>query len=305
MAQTDRTLLKLGTRGSALALWQADEVARLLHAQFPDLNIERVIITTSGDKNTHVCLADIGGKALFAKELEDALLDGTIDIAVHSMKDMETSLPRGLEIRCVLEREDTRDALLSHFAGGLDALPQGAVVGSSSVRRAAQLRHVRPDLKIVPFRGNVPTRIEKWQRREVDATLLAVAGLKRLGLAQHITHILPHEAFLPAVAQGAIGIECRSMDTDIHALLTAIHHAPTFARITAERACLHTLHGSCRTPIGVHAVLEGDTLRLRSILYAADGSAHIEASAHGNATDAAMIGEEVGNELLKLGAHLL
>lgn len=306
MTQATRTTLRLGTRGSALALWQADEVTRLLKLSHPQLVVERVVVTTSGDKIQHVCLADLGGKALFAKELEDALLAGEIDIAVHSMKDMETELPQGLVIPCVLEREDTRDALLSHFEGGIEGLPQHAAVGTSSVRRAAQIRHLRPDIAIVPFRGNVPTRIEKFQSKDVDATLLALAGLKRLGLDGHATHLLSQEQFLPAVSQGAIGVECRAEDADVQALLAAIHHQPTFVRITAERACLHELKGSCRTPIGVHATLdEVGNVTLRAILYATDGSDMVEAVAAGGVADADAVGREVAQQLLAEGKHLL
>ncbi len=306
MPSFSRSTLRLGTRGSALALWQAAEVERLLIEAHPSLRVQQVVVLTSGDKNTHVCLADIGGKALFAKELEDALLVGDIDIAVHSMKDMETELPEGLVIECVLEREDTRDALLSHHRGGIKDLPVGAVVGTSSVRRSAQLRVQRPDLKIVPFRGNVPTRIEKWQNKEVDATLLALAGLKRLGLDAHVTHIVPYEVCLPAVAQGAIGVECRAEDKDVLQLLSAIHHQPTFSRITAERACLHALQGSCRTPIGVHAVLENkDTLHLKATLYALDGTEMVQMEMRGIVSDAEAIGRAVGEKLLAQGKHLL
>jgi hydroxymethylbilane synthase len=305
MSKLSISSLRLGTRGSALALWQAAEVERLLKLAHPTLQVERVVVATSGDKNTHVCLADIGGKALFAKELEDALLGGEIDVAVHSMKDMETVLPEGLIIPCVLEREDTRDALLSHHKGGIDALPQGAVVGTSSVRRAAMIRHARPDIQIVPFRGNVQTRIAKWQSNDVDATLLALAGLKRLGLQDHATYLLSHEESLPAVSQGAIGVECREKDKAVLELLAAIHHQPTFQRITAERACLNTLGGSCRTPVGVHAVIESNVLSLKAILYAQDGSQMVAAQASGEVEDADAIGRHVGAELVKHGANLL
>jgi hydroxymethylbilane synthase len=305
MFSVPRPVIRLGTRGSALALWQADEVTRLLHEAFPAVEVERVIITTSGDVNQKGSLADIGGKALFARELEDALLAHEIDIAVHSMKDMETQLPEGLCVPCALPREDTRDALVSLHGHTLDTLPLGAKVGTSSVRRAAQLLHVRPDLHIMPFRGNVPTRLEKLQRGDVDATLLAVAGLNRLGLAYHITQVIDFSVCLPAVSQGAIGVECRENDGWIRDVLYAIHDEPTFIRITAERACLDAMHGTCRTPVGVRAEIEANTLRLEAKLYSNDGRECYHAHASGIADDADAIGRQVGRSLAEQGKHLL
>jgi hydroxymethylbilane synthase len=305
MTSISRPVIRLGTRGSALALWQADEVTRLLNEAFPAVEIERVIITTSGDVNQHGSLADIGGKALFARELEEALLAHEIDIAVHSLKDMETQLPDGLVIPCTLPREDTCDALVCRHYASLDALPAGAKVGTSSVRRAAQLRHIRPDLEIMPFRGNVPTRIEKLQRGDVDATLLAIAGLKRLGLEQHVTELLDESVFLPAVSQGAIGVECRADDGWVMEVLSHIHDEDTFVRITAERACLNTLNGSCRTPVGVHAMLEHGQLHLQAKLYSNDGKECYGADASGCVDEADAIGRKVGAALLSMGKHLL
>lgn len=305
MTRIPRPVIRLGTRGSTLALWQADETTRLLQQVFPTLEIERVIIATSGDKNQTGSLADIGGKALFARELEEALLAHEIDIAVHSLKDMETELPEGLCIPCTLPREDTRDALICRHHASLDALPEGAKIGTSSVRRAAQLLHIRPDLQIMPFRGNVPTRLDKLHRGDVDATLLAVAGLKRLGLDGHITQILEKDAFLPAVSQGAIAIECRADDGWVLDILSHIHDEETFTRITAERACLNELKGTCRTPVGVHAVLAHGTLHLEAKLYSQDGCECYGADASGNAEDAEIIGRKVGAALLSMGGHLL
>lgn len=305
MSVVSRPLIRLGTRGSALALWQADEVTRLLRQAFPAVQIERVIITTSGDVNHHQCLADIGGKALFARELEEALLAREIDIAVHSMKDMETVLPEGLCIPCVLPREDTSDALISRFGQRLDELPVGAKIGTSSVRRAAQLRHVRPDLLIMPFRGNVPTRLEKLRRGDVDATLLAVAGLKRLGLDGEITQILDKKVFLPAVSQGAIGVECRADDGWIREVLQAIHDEETYIRITAERACLNELNGTCRTPVGISSVIDGASLCVEAKLYSTDGRECYGAEAAGDVAEAESIGRKVGAALLRAGGHLL
>ncbi len=288
--------LRIGTRGSPLALAQSNQVRDLLietHAGRPEP--ELCIIKTTGDQITDRPLADAGGKGLFTKEIEQALLDGAIDIAVHSMKDVETWLPDGLTVDCFLPREDPRDTLLG--AASIGALPPGARVGTASLRRSAQLLAVRPDLKISLMRGNVGTRIDKLAAGEVDATLLAVAGLNRLGRADAIGVVLEPNEFLPAVAQGAVGIERRTDDAQTAALLAPLNDGPTTLCITAERAMLAALDGTCRTPIGGLATLDGDRLTLDGLLVWPDGSGLQRFRQTGDSGDAVAIGTEVGREL--------
>ncbi|MCZ6455075.1 MAG: hydroxymethylbilane synthase [Alphaproteobacteria bacterium] len=288
--------LRIGTRGSPLALVQSNEVRDLLieaHAGMPEPKL--CIIKTTGDQITDRPLADVGGKGLFTKEIEQALLDGAIDIAVHSMKDVETWLPDGLTVDCFLPREDPRDTLLG--AASIGALPAGARVGTASLRRSAQLLAIRPDLKISLMRGNVGTRLDKLAAGEVDATLLAVAGLKRLGRADAIGAVLEPNEFLPAVAQGAIGIERRTDDAQTAALLAPLNDGPTTLCITAERAMLAALDGTCRTPIGGLATLDGDRLTLDGLLVWPDGSGLQRFRQTGDSGDAAALGEQVGREL--------
>jgi hydroxymethylbilane synthase len=301
MAKTP--LIRLGTRGSALALAQAQEVrARLAQAHSelaPEDAVEIVVIKTTGDKVQDRTLAEIGGKGLFTKEIEDALLEGRVDAAVHSMKDVPTWLPEGLGLTAILPREDPRDALFSAKGDSLAALPAGAVVGTASLRRQAQVLLVRPDLKVAPFRGNVQTRLRKLAEGQVDATLLAVAGLKRLDMAAEITAPLSVEEMLPAVAQGAIGLEIRSGDTRSEAYLAALNHAESACRVDAERACLEVLDGSCRTPIAAFAEVSngGGRLRLRALVCMPDGSRAQRAEREGPASEATVLGREVGEEL--------
>jgi hydroxymethylbilane synthase len=292
--------LKLGTRASALAMAQAQETQRklcaYLGAEVGDIVL--VPMTTSGDKHLEGTLTEIGGKGLFTKELEDSLLSGRIDLAVHSLKDMATVMPPRLIIAATFEREDVRDALISNHPGGLEGLPQGAVFGTASLRRAAQVKQVRPDLEIFPLRGNVPTRLSKLRRGEVDATLLAVAGLKRLNLWEESGAVaLSAHEFIPAVGQGAIALQCREDDHEIRALLEAVNHADTFHAITAERAMLRVLDGSCRTPIGGHAAREGDRFRLRGILLSDDGQTLWQAEDSAAPEDMAALGEAVGHAI--------
>ncbi len=306
MAESPR--LRLGTRGSPLALAQAREVrARLgaAHAELePEAAVEIVVIKTTGDTVQDRTLAEIGGKGLFTKEIEEALLEGRIDAAVHSMKDVPTWLPEGLAIGAVLPREDPRDALFSARGDSLAALPRGAVVGTASLRRQAQVLLARPDVKVVPFRGNVQTRLHKLAEGEVDATLLAVAGLKRLGLAERITAVLEPEVMLRAVAQGAIGVETRADDGDTRGFLEALNDRTSALRVTAERACLEVLDGSCRTPIAALAEILGTApgdasgeIRLRGLVCLPDGSAAHRAERRGSLADAEALGREVGAEL--------
>lgn len=295
--------LRIGTRGSPLALAQAHETRARLAAAHPALAApdatEIVVINTTGDMLLDRTLADAGGKGLFTKEIEEALLDGRIDLAVHSMKDVPTALPPGLEIAALLPREDPRDAFFSRTGVGLDALPAGAVLGTAGLRRQAQILERRPDLKIVPLRGNVQTRLRKLAEGEVDAMLLALAGLRRLGMADRLTEVLEPEVMLPAVAQGAIGIETRSDDAATKGLLAAIACAATERRVTAERALLAALDGSCRTPIAALAALsdDGARLSLRAKALSHDGRQVFAATAEGPAADAAALGAAAGADI--------
>lgn len=296
--------LKIGTRGSPLALAQAYETRdRLMAAHgLPEAAFEIVVIKTTGDDAALIAadraLKELGGKGLFTKEIEEALSAGRIDIAVHSMKDMPTAQPEGLVLDCYLPREDVRDAFVSLHHGGIADLPEGAVVGSSSLRRRAQLANRRPDLKLVEFRGNVQTRLKKLEDGVAEATFLAMAGLNRLGRAEVARGVIAPEDMLPAVAQGAIGIERRVSDARVAALLAPIHHAETGQRLAAERAFLATLDGSCETPIAGLAVLDGDEIWLRGEILRPDGSEAIRGEARGPVSDAAEIGAALARELL-------
>jgi hydroxymethylbilane synthase len=292
--------LKIGTRGSPLALWQAHEVRRSLMAAFalPEAAFEVVVIKVTGDQVQDKALREIGGKGLFTREIEEALVDGGIDIAVHSMKDMPVAQPRGLLLDCYLPRADVRDAFVSLKHARIADLPQGAVVGSSSLRRRAQLALRRPDLKLVEFRGNVQTRLRKLEEGIAEATFLAVAGLTRLGMADVARSAIAPEEMLPAVAQGAIGVERRVDDARVAALLAAVHDRDTGLRLAAERAFLARLDGSCETPIAGLAVLEGETLWLRGEILRPDGTEAIAGERRGPVTDGADLGRMLADELL-------
>jgi hydroxymethylbilane synthase len=295
-------LLRLGTRGSPLALVQANLVRDTLaraHAALaaPDA-IEIRVIRTTGDKVQDRALAEIGGKGLFTKEIEEGLIAGEIDIAVHSAKDMPTVLPQGLHLAAVLEREDPRDVLFARdVVAGIDDLPHGARLGTASLRRAAQLLHRRRDLVVGPLRGNVETRLRKLAEGQVDATLLALAGLKRLGRGAAGGTVLSLDDVLPAPAQGAICIEARERDARVNGLLAAIDHAPTMIAITAERALLAALDGSCRTPIAALAETADGSLRLRGLVATPDGAKLWRTERSGASQDAARIGREAGETL--------
>lgn len=289
--------LRIGTRGSPMALAQTGMVRDRIVAANPGLETELVVVTTVADKILDRPLSEIGGKGLFTKELEQALFAGEVDVAVHSMKDVETWLPEGLAIACILERDDPRDAFLSPHADGLAGLPAGARVGTSSLRRGAQVLMRRPDLRVVPLRGNANTRMRKLEAGECDATLLALAGLQRLGLEGMARSILSVDDMLPAVAQGALGIECRSDDAVIRDLLAPIACARTTTAVSAERALLAELDGSCRTPIAALAQIDGETLRIDGLLFLPDGSRHWSASRQGPAAEAERIGREAGAAL--------
>jgi hydroxymethylbilane synthase len=293
--------LRLGTRGSALARAQTALVVRALGQAHPELAapgaLEVIAIATSGDRVTDRPLAEIGGKGLFCKELEAALLERRIDLAVHSVKDLPTWLPQGLVLGAVLVRGDPRDVLIARAGAGLDALPRGAVVGTASPRRQAQLLARRPDLRVMTFRGNVDTRLKKLAAGAVDATLLAQAGLERLGIAPAGATVLSPEVMLPAVGQGAIGVECRADDTPVLARLTAINDLETAACIGAERALLAALDGSCRTPIAGHASFEGGRLRLEALVARPDGSVCLRTTRQGAPADGHRLGRDAGLEL--------
>ena len=265
--------LRIGTRGSRLALAQASQVRDALAAR--DIASELVTVRTSGDRIQDRSLAALGGKGLFTKELEDALLGNAIDLAVHSMKDVPVLLPEGLQIRAVLQREDARDAFVSHLAGSLAELPSGARIGTSSVRRQAQVSRARPDLEIIPLRGNVDTRITKLDGGEFDAILLACAGLRRLGLEGRVTALMPLQTWLPALSQGAIGIETRRDDDWLY-LLSPLNHLPTAIALSCERAFQAALDGSCTTPIGGFASYSDGKLSFRGEVIAADGSGYAD-----------------------------
>ncbi|MCB1782937.1 MAG: hydroxymethylbilane synthase [Alphaproteobacteria bacterium] len=296
--------IKLGTRGSPLALFQTRTVQAELAKRFPALETEIVVIKTSGDwspADGEVRLLDAGGrKGQFSKEIEAALLEGRVDAAVHSMKDMETDLPEGLVLPFMLPREDVRDAFLSNKAQKLDDLPDGCVVGTASVRRAAFLLSKRPGLKVVPFRGNVQTRIDKMRTGQVDATFLACAGLNRLGLAHEISSVLAPEEMMPASGQGAVGIEVRAGDERVSSYISQISDFDTVICVTAERAVLATLDGSCHTPVGAYARLEGGEMWLRAQVVSPDGrqSFYEEGRrAVGDVAEAALFGDEIGCKL--------
>lgn len=292
----------IGSRGSELALAQTRMMAAQLAAVAPDVEVVIEIITTKGDKITDTPLAKIGGKGLFTKELEAALLDGSVDLAVHSLKDLPTELPDGLALAAVPPREDPRDALVCARVRGWEDLPQGARVGTSSLRRKVQLLAVRPDLEIVDLRGNVPTRLRKLHEQGLDAIVLACAGLNRLGLAQHITQPLPAEVMLPAVGQGALGLEARAGDHALNTLLARLHDANTFAEVRAERALLNALGGGCQTPLAAVAHAEEDTLTLHACIASATGDRVLRTARTGPLADAEALGRETAAQLLRDGA---
>jgi len=294
--------LRIATRKSALALWQANHVAERLRQAHPELRIELVTMTTQGDRVLDAPLAKIGGKGLFVKELEQGMLEGRADIAVHSMKDVPAELPDGLVIAAVLEREDPRDAFVSNRFGDLDVLPEGARVGTSSLRRRCQLAELRPDLDIVDLRGNVNTRLEKLDGGAFDAIVLACAGLRRLGFEQRIAQALDTDVMLPAVGQGAIGVECRRDDQRVLGLLAALEDADTRTRVAAERAMNHRLEGGCQVPIAAHAELGHGVLVLRGLVGRPDGREVVHGVISGRPEDAEELGRVLAEDLLGRGA---
>jgi hydroxymethylbilane synthase len=294
--------IRIATRKSALALWQAEHVKARLEQAHPGLKVSLVPMVSRGDKLLDAPLAKIGGKGLFVKELETALLENEADIAVHSMKDVPMDFPEGLGLYCICEREDPRDAFVSNTYASLAELPAGSIVGTSSLRRQAQLLAKRPDLTINFLRGNVNTRLAKLDAGEYDAIILAAAGLIRLGFEARIRSSISVEDSLPAGGQGAVGIECRTGDSEIHALLAPLHHRATALRVSAERALNKHLNGGCQVPIACYAVLEGEQLWLRGLVGQPDGSQLLRAEQRGSVDHAEQLGVEVAEALLTQGA---
>ncbi len=301
--------ISIGTRGSKLALWQAEWIKSELNKLHPTLDIELIKIKTTGDKILDVPLAKVGGKGLFVKEIEEALLIHRVDIAVHSMKDVPTEFPKGLHLPVVCKREDPRDAFLSQM---LDTtfkikrfadIPKGAIVGTSSLRRSSQLLSLRPDVKIEQLRGNLDTRIRKLDEKRFDAIILALAGVKRLGLTHRVTEILPVHISLPAIGQGAIGIECRVNDGQIHSLLQPLNHVDTFTCVSAERSFLKRLEGGCQVPIAAHARIENNNLIMDGLVGSVNGNRIIRGHIEGNPADAETLGYLLANDVLSRGAE--
>ncbi|MGR5120602.1 hydroxymethylbilane synthase [Vibrio astriarenae] len=296
------TPIRIATRKSPLALWQAHYVKDALQAAHPGLEVELVTMVTKGDIILDTPLAKVGGKGLFVKELEVAMLEGRADLAVHSMKDVPVEFPEGLGLVTICEREDPRDAFVSNTYQSLDELPQGAVVGTCSLRRQCQIKEARPDLIIKELRGNVGTRLGKLDADEYDAIILAAAGLKRLELEERIQSFIEPEQSLPAVGQGAVGIECRLDDDRLIKLLEPLNHKDTQDRVLAERAMNLTLEGGCQVPIGSYALLDGDDLWLRALVGEPDGSLIVRGEIKGARHDAEKLGVELANQLLDDGA---
>lgn len=295
----------IGSRGSDLALWQANYVKASLENLFPADQFEIRIIHTTGDQVLDTALSKIGDKGLFTKQIEAALLDGSIDFAVHSLKDLQTAQPEGLVIGAVCERETPNDIFVSKASRTIDDLPQGARVATGSLRRRSQILHYRSDLKIEEIRGNVPTRLRKFDESDLDGLILAYAGVHRLGLGDRISQIVPFEIMLPAVGQGAVAIEIRRDDERTANVVSELNHQPTRICITAERAFLRRLEGGCQVPIGAHAVLEGETVTLDGMVGDLDGSVVFREQISGQADDAHLLGTKLADELIKLGAREL
>jgi hydroxymethylbilane synthase len=299
------TTVRIATRGSALALWQANHVRDRLIAAEPGLTVELVVLKTRGDKILDRALSEVGGKGLFVKEIEEALLEGRAEIAVHSMKDLPAEIPEGLVLAAVPEREDPRDALVMPLGGAVRSvseLPPAARVGTSSLRRVCQLRAVRPDLDLVPLRGNVDTRLRKLDAGELDAIVLACAGLRRLGYGARITVALPPTESLPAIGQGALAIQARTDDAATRARLAPLAHRATALATAAERAFLARLEGGCQTPLAAHAVLDGEQLSIEGLVGSPDGREIVRGRSSGVASDGEAVGRGLAEELLGRGA---
>ncbi len=297
--------IRIATRKSPLALWQANYVKDALQAAHPGLEVELVTFVTKGDVILDTPLAKVGGKGLFVKELEVAMLEGKADLAVHSMKDVPVDFPPGLGLVTICEREDPRDAFVSNHYQSLDQLPQGAVVGTCSLRRQCQIKEQRPDIIIKDLRGNVGTRLNKLDAGDYDAIILAAAGLKRLKLEQRIAGYIEPEQSLPAVGQGAVGIECRLDDTRLHRLLTPLHHQDTADRVLCERAMNNTLQGGCQVPIGSFSLLDDDQIWLRALVGEPDGSQIVRGEIRGARSEAEQLGQKLAEQLLAQGAKAI
>jgi hydroxymethylbilane synthase len=295
-------IVRLATRGSPLALWQANWVKSELERLHAGCRVDLITIKTSGDKITDVPLAKVGGKGLFVKEIEESLLAGRADLAVHSMKDVPVEIPRGLHIAVTTKREDPRDALISAAGLPFAKLPQGAKIGTSSLRRGTQLRHKRPDLIVVPLRGNLDTRLRKLKSERLDAVIVAAAGLRRMGWEGQVTEYLPTDVSLPAIGQGALGLECRIDDNRIHRLIEPLNDPDTAVCVQAERAFLTRLEGGCQVPIAGHAELVGKELRLRGLVANLDGTTVVADEARGPIAQAAELGKGLAERLLDRGA---
>lgn len=298
-----KTNLRLGTRQSLLALWQSNYIAGLLQQQYPDCQVTLKKIVTKGDRILDVPLAQIGGKGLFTKEIETDLLDGSIDLAVHSLKDMPTVLPEGLCLTAITSRANVGDAFVSNKYDSFAQLPEGAVLGTSSLRRKAQLLAVRPDLKIVDLRGNVDTRLRKLDEGRMDAIILAAAGLERLGHADRIKEIIPTSVCLPAVGQGALAIECRSNDEEVRSMLAFLNDDAVKQATDAERAFLGLIEGGCQVPIGVHADVTGTEIKIEAVIASLDGSAILRNTISGPSEQAAELGRQLGRQMLDDGGR--
>jgi hydroxymethylbilane synthase len=294
--------LRIGTRASQLALWQANWVKSELESRYPGMEVTLTKIKTMGDKILDVPLAQVGGKGLFVKEIEEAMLRGEIDIAVHSMKDVPTEFPEGLGLHCITEREDPRDAVISHGRTFAE-LPLGARIGTSALRRQAQLLKVRPDLQMVIIRGNVETRIRKLDDDNLDAVILAAAGLKRLGFTDKVAEYLPVDLSIPAIGQGALGIECRLDDATITETIGFFNHPDTSHAVRAERALLWRCEGGCQVPIAAHGVVSGDLLTLTGFIASVDGSRSVRGVISGPAASCEKLGIELAEQLLADGGH--
>ncbi|WP_457556070.1 hydroxymethylbilane synthase [Candidatus Pyrohabitans sp.] len=294
--------LVIGTRGSKLALWQSDFIASLLKKRFPELEFEKRIIKTTGDKLRDAPLAKIGGKGLFVKEIDEAVARGDVHFAVHSMKDVPTELLPELTIAATPEREEVNDALISRRGEGIEELPGGAVVGTSSLRRIAELKNFRPELEVKNLRGNVDTRLRKLRAGEYDAIIMAKAGLKRLGFEDEITQTLPVEQFTPSVGQGAIAVVARR-DSEVMDYLKAINHGESLARVKAERALLRALGGGCQVPLGAYTEVRGGTLTMLAAVLSPDGGERVEVRVKGRASEAEKLGKAAAETLLEKGAR--
>lgn len=295
--------LTIGTRQSLLALWQSNHIATLLREKYPECEVVLKKIVTKGDRILDVPLAQIGGKGLFTKEIETELADGTIDLAVHSLKDMPTVLPEGLCLTAITKRANVGDAFVSNKYASFEELPLGAVIGTSSLRRKAQLLAARPDLQIMDLRGNVDTRLRKLDEGLYDAIILAAAGLERLGHGDRITALIPPDVCLPAVGQGALAIEARTADDEVRSMLEFLNDLPTKQSTDAERAFLGLLEGGCQVPIGVHADVAGEQIKIEAIIAALDGSTVLRDTITGKVEDAVALGQQLGKKMLAAGGQ--